>query len=459
MSLFAGVCETNITPPPGVWMGGYAGRPTGAVGVHDELYGHALALDNGHQRVVLVAADLIALDFETALRVREQIARQTGTTPSAVLLHCTHTHGGPYTGIFRCMGPRDAAYLDVLERKLVGVALQAANRLQPAHLLYGEAPAQIGVNRRKSGPEGRITLGVDYAGPVAPQVQTLCVNGADGHAFALLFCHACHPTTVGNENLHFTADWPGAAVAHLKTRFRAESPDSGIRPDALPIFLQGCCGDINPYPRGTWEDVAAHGRAIADAAHTARWNAHGRLDDHLEAEEETLELPLLPPPEPAECDRLIAEWSARLEQDRAAGARYDRILLDEGDLAWATESRAIPPAGIPAVQPFTIQRLTLGGVHLLGFPAEMFVQYQRDFAAQSREPVLALGYTNGCWNYVPTAAEYTRGGYEVEEAFKYYGLRMFAPDCEPLLRRSVYRLLRIEDPDLTPYPLQHGSAR
>src|SRR5438046_3076839 len=111
MSLFAGVCETNITPPPGVWMGGYAGRPSGAVGVHDELYGRALVLDNGHQRVLLVTADLIALDFETATRVREQIARQTGASPTAVMLHCTHSHGGPLTGIFRCMGPRDAAYM------------------------------------------------------------------------------------------------------------------------------------------------------------------------------------------------------------------------------------------------------------------------------------------------------------------------------------------------------------
>src|SRR5262249_20934553 len=127
------------------------------------------------------------------------------------------------------------------------------------------------------------------------------------------------------------------------------------------------------------------------------------------------------------------------------------ILLDEGHLAWAMESRAIPPSEIDAAQPFTVQRLTLGGVHLLGFPAEMFVRYQLDFTAQSHEPVLALSYTNCCWNYVPTAAAYARGGYEVDEAFKYYGLRMFAPICESRIREAAYRLLRIEDPDLRPY--------
>src|SRR5262249_49102804 len=154
-------------------------------------------------------------------------------------------------------------------RKLIGAAKQAAENLYPAHLTYGECSAQIGVNRRQTRPAGNTILGLDYGGPVAPTVQTLCVNGADGRTFALLFCHACHPTTMGGENLAIPADWPGAAVAHLKARFRAEAGDSGIAPDALPFGLQGCCGDINPRLRSNWEAVAASGRAIADAAHTA----------------------------------------------------------------------------------------------------------------------------------------------------------------------------------------------
>src|SRR4051794_346881 len=101
MPLFAGVCETNITPPPGVWMSGYATRPSGALGIHDELHARALVLDDGQQRVVLVAADLIALPFAMAQEVRGRIAAALGIEAKAVMLHCTHTHGGPYLGIFR----------------------------------------------------------------------------------------------------------------------------------------------------------------------------------------------------------------------------------------------------------------------------------------------------------------------------------------------------------------------
>lgn len=459
MPLYAGVCETNITPPPGVWMSGYALRPTGAVGVHDELYARALVLDNGQRRLVLIATDLIAFDPDLVARLREGISAPLGVPPEAIMLHCTHSHAGPCVRSYRCMGTRDEAYVDVLVRKMIGAARQAAENLQPAHLTYGEATAQIGINRRQTLPMGNVTLGADYGGPVAPIVQTLSVNAADGPTFAMLFSHACHPTTLGGENLFFSAEWPGAAVAHLKSLFSEQGDDAGWAKGALPIFLQGCCGDINPNRRSSWEAIDANGLTVARAAHTARWSAHGRLDETLDAAEETVELPLLPPPSVEECDRTIAEWEATLERDRAANASEGRLLFDRGRLEWAQVAREIAARpDFHETQPFTIQRLTLGGVHLLGFPAEMFVQYQLDFSTQSPAPVFSLGYTNGCWNYVPTAAEYTRGGYEVDDAYKYYGTLMFSPDCERLIRIATYRLLSISDPDLTPYPLLNGRA-
>src|SRR5262249_8262079 len=155
-------------------------RPSGAVGIHDELYARALVLDNGEQRLALVVADLIALPFAMSQQIREKIGAALGIEPKAVMLHCTHTHGGPYLGVFRTMGEADPAYSDVLARKLIGVATQAATRLLPAHLTYGEASAQIGVNRRRSGPNGRIAGHVDFSGVVIPTVQAIMVNGADG---------------------------------------------------------------------------------------------------------------------------------------------------------------------------------------------------------------------------------------------------------------------------------------
>ncbi len=422
MSLFAGVSETNITPPPDVWMAGYAARTGPAIGTHDDLFARALTIDNGHDRLVIIVADLIALDDDLVELARFAIAAQLDTSVAAVLIHCTHTHSGPYVKSFTGAGERDQDYVRILVRKLTCVARQAFDRMRPAHLTYGESSVQIGVNRRRLDRQGKAVSGADIAGPVAPIVQALCVNGSDGRMFAQLFSHACHPTTLQADNRLLSADWPGAAVTHLRSRFRSEANDSGVEETALAFCLLGCCGDIDPVGRNGWTDMLENGRLVADAAHTARWNAHGRLDDSLTTAEVTIDLPLRSP----EAGSGITDGSRTSEN---------------------------------ASRPFRIQRLTLGGIHILGFPAEMFVQYQTDFSLQSSSPVFSLSYANGCHGYLPTGAECAVGGYEVEEAHRYYGTRSYAPECEHLVREAVYRLLGVEDADQTPYPLLHGHPK
>lgn len=442
MPLYAGVAETDITPPLDIWMAGYSHRPTGAVGVLDALAARALVLEDGKQRLVLLTADLAVFPPTLVTHIRNEIATRLNTVPQAILLHATHTHNGPLLGTFRAMGTVDAPYLDLLSRKLTSVARQALQTLQPAHLTYGESSAQIGVNRRATDAQGRTVLGHNYAGPVASAVQTLCVNGADGRMFAMLFSHACHPTTLPGSELRFSADWPGAATAALCRRFQREAEEAGVTADAIPMFFQGCCADINPIRRGDREAVLANGAQIAEAAHTARWNAHGRLDASLDAVEITIDLPLLPPPTQEECDRRSAEALSRLEQARESGAPPGVLRDLQAHVEWTTDQRERAQSqGRSLTQPFTIQRMRLGGVPLLAFPAEMFVTHQLDFAAQQGGPLLTFGYSNGCWNYLPPLEEYARGGYEVEEACRYYGNPMFAPASDTSLREAVSRLL------------------
>jgi len=434
--LYAGVAETNITPPPDVWLSGYVARAAPAVGVHDELYARALVLDDGKVRLALVAADLIGLDDDLVTTIRAGIAVALDMSVTAIMVHCTHTHSAPCTKSYRDIGKRDETYNTLLCRKLIGVARQAADDLQPAHLTYGEAPAQIGVNRRQTLADGSVALGRNYAGITLPTVQTLCVSSTDGRTIAQLFSHACHPTTLESDNRLISADWCGSAVTHLKARFEREGAETGLAADALPICLQGCCGDIDPLRRGTWEAVTENGRIVADAAHTARWNAHGRMQEGLSAAEITVSLPT----------QSVVDLS---EQNGTGRSSFDKKVRAQTQNA-ATET-VEPNVSVP----FTIQRLTLGSVHLLGFPAEMFAAYQQDFSRQSELPVIALSFVNGCVGYLPTAAEHERGGYEVSEAPHYYRTGILTPQCEAIVRAAAYELLGIESigsPDLSPLP-------
>ena len=394
MPLFSGVCETNITPPIGTQMTGYGWTPQTCNAVHDELYARALVIDDGFTRLALITADLLGLPEELVGMIRQGVANELGTHVSCVMICCSHTHGGPHTGV-SAIGAPDPFIETLLLRKLIGVAKQAASLLVPVHLTYGESSAQIGVNRRRTLSDGNTLLEPNYSGAVAPIVQTLIVNGANGKTLAMLFSHACHPTTLEGENRGVTADWPGAAAAALKRKFQKEGAENGIEQNAIPFFLQGCCGDIDPVRRGSWEAMEENGAQIAEAAHAARWSAHGRLEETLSAQEITLALPTL------------------------------------------SKDSSIASPDLP----FAIQRLTLGGVSFIGFPAEVFVRYQNDFRSQSSAPLFLISCTNGCLGYLPTADEYPRGGYEIEEAHRYYGKPMFAPECERIVREGVAELL------------------
>lgn len=453
MPLYAGVCETNITPPLGVAMCGYAYRPHGCAAIHDELYARALVLDDGHKAVAILSMDLIGLDFDLVAQVRAGISGQAGLAPEAMLLSATHTHGGPVTRTFNAMGPRDAAYCDLLVRKLVGVTKQAMRHMQPASLAYGHAPVQIGINRRRYGAPGEPTyIGRNFAGPVMPGVEALVVRDSRNHPFALLFSHACHPTTLGGDNLEVTADFCGYACDRVKQKTAGS---------VLPFFLQGCGGNINPEPRGSFAWAARHGETLGEAAIEAL-NCATSLDSHkLDFAETTMPLPVLAPPERTLCEETREEWR-RKEKEALARGDSSSALFAEGMQHYAAfELEALGAPSPTQTTDFAIQRLRLGKAQFLGLPGEMFVQYALDFAQQAEKqyggPVFSLAYANGIHGYVPIAADYPFGGYEVDSAYRFYQHLMFTPDCERLIREAVYPLLGISNPLRVPYSIQSAG--
>jgi len=72
----------------------------------------------------------------------------------------------------------------------------------------------------------------------------------------------------------------------------------------------------------------------------------------------------------------------------------------------------------------------------------VFVRIGQEIARRSPFPhTVALGYSNGLLGYVPTADAYALGGYEVNDAYRYFGTLMIAPESEALIHACVDRLL------------------
>jgi hypothetical protein len=70
----------------------------------------------------------------------------------------------------------------------------------------------------------------------------------------------------------------------------------------------------------------------------------------------------------------------------------------------------------------TVTVLRLGSLLVVALPGEPFLECAERIQQAFDCPVLVAAYSNGCPGYFPTADEYDRGGYEVIDAHRYYGM-------------------------------------
>ena len=93
-------------------------------------------------------------------------------------------------------------------------------------------------------------------------------------------------------------------------------------------------------------------------------------------------------------------------------------------------------------QTIILQSVRLGDIGIAASEAETFIEIGQAIQEHSPfEHTIALGYTNGCIGYLPTAVAYSEGGYEVDSAIRYYGLLMMSPESERIVVDRSTRLL------------------
>ena len=422
--LHFGAAAADITPPVGIAMGGYWGRPSGATHIRDRLMAKALVCSCESVRIALVAVDLVGLDADAVRGIREKVERATGIEGGAIMVCASHTHSGPLTFPFRGMGRIDGGYLEQVADAVVGVVVAAAADSRPGRLYYARPQVQIGINRREPHPQGT-RIGQNPAGPVVPYAHVLRFAAADGTG-ATLFSHACHPVVLGHDNLQISGDFPGVAVRHIEEQTGDKA-----------LFVNGACGDVNPrIANGSFADVECLGQELGRAVLEGQDEAAPLEVSAISWAHERLDLPLRPLPSRwrAEVEKL--KWHLRARLARGGEASKAQLEWAVAICEWVRAS-----AGCAPVQPFEIQALALGELVLLGMAGELFARYQLDLEAAHESAVLC-GFANGCIGYVPTADEYAHGGYEIDLAYKFYpSVQMIAPASESLIRQRAAALI------------------
>jgi len=194
------------------------------------------------------------------------------------------------------------------------------------------------------------------------RLHVIRVEGSDGGSIATLVNFTCHPVVLGPENLLISADYPGAMMRMVKNEIGGQV-----------MFLQGACGDINPFwdktppDEGAFEQVEKMGRTIADEVKL--------VSRSIFDFEETPKISVYTE---------VIQLASRVDtsrSDRNIRAEINTILIGE-DIALAT------------------------------FPGEFFVEHGLNLKRNSPfKHTFFVGYCNDMLYYFPTIKATTEGGY------------------------------------------------
>jgi hypothetical protein len=405
-----------------MWMGGYASRNRPSEGIVQELYAKVLVLEDGAgNRLAIVTTDLLGIPRSLREVVVERLERRVKLPGRSLLLNASHTHCGPELRTERAGHYGDGTehvrqatvYAGQLADKIVDLVAEAIDRLQPARLSYSHARAGFAMNRRLKAGQAYINR-PNPDGPVDHAVPVLRVDGPNGDLRAVLFGYACHNTTM--RLYKFFGDYAGCAQEYVDE----------AHPGVTALFLMGCGGDQNPYPRRKLRLARQHGRALANGVETAlQAKSHplgGRLQVALEPV--TLEFASVPSRE-----QLLQLAASQNRFDRRRGS----FLLEKIDSG----------EGIAREYSYPVQVAQLGSeLTLVALAGETVVDYSLRLKKELPGPfVWVAGYSNDVFGYVPSARVLGEGGYEAGGAMRYTLFPgPFAPSVEQRIVSKVMEL-------------------
>lgn len=262
-SLRAAAARIDITPDKdeALQMSGYAARKVGHKGIHDNLYVRAIVLDNGAARAAIVTADLIGFSHQFCNNIAERIASETKIPRDNLLIAATHTHSAPSPGVYgRQLDPesKQAKYVTRVGDSMVAAVKQCLTNLQAAKIGAGTGRANLNVNRRAIGADGKLWLGVNPDGPSDKAVAVVKVESAAGEPIAIFSNYASHGTGMGQDNYLISADIPGATARYVEQHYG----DKIVAP-----WTSGAAGDQCPiYDRSSssFSGVMAFGRVLGE---------------------------------------------------------------------------------------------------------------------------------------------------------------------------------------------------
>jgi hypothetical protein len=367
-------------------------------GVRLPTCARAVVVQREGQRLALVALDLLGLAGEAVGGMDDfklQVVQVAGSIvePDALILSSTHTHTSAestaLTDLY--LTPAFKSWSEQLAQHIGGAVRRAADAVRPCRLITGSHPApDMAVNRRIRTTKGirsvRQQIPADELigpeGPTDDRVRVAAFLDRSDRPVAILVNFTCHPVLEMCIK-QVSPDYPGEMCLELERR----------HPGAVPLFLQGATGNINP-PTVSSGAVSSrqYGQRLAELVDAALADAKSADGDRMAIAWRSVELP------------------ARKLADQPEGKRL--------------------PAKIAAAR--------FGSAAIVFLPGEPFVEIALAIREASPWPFTAVvGYSDDYIGYIPTDRAFENGGYETSPG----RWSRLAPGSEAIVCDEAIRML------------------
>jgi hypothetical protein len=466
--------------------------------IRDRLYAKALVLDDGTTRVAIVTMDVTAIsarrisdgmlpDVSEAFlpALRERVQNELGIPGANVLVNASHTHPlgrmlcDDDEQVKRTFDAVSRAARDLTEVR-VGAGRGREDRITMNRTLRLKDGRHWTIRHANPCPPDDEVAGV---GPVDPEIGILRVDRLDGRPLAVLYNFASHLLFADTRGA-VTANFPGIASKLIE-----ETLGHG----AMAMFVQGAAGDVidvtfkdfnrprDVEPFGTMlgqgtlkahreipTTAAAGLRAISRTIELPRRTDIPKRIAALEQEQaELLEslrstalhfesfLPLylkhrLSPDRPADyahrylharqigsdqmtgMDGFVCGYVDKYLRNIRAMERLGRI---RENIATLQKHQAFNDESGSATIPAEIQGIRVGDFVLLAAPLEVLTEVSLNVKrASPHAHTFVAGFSNGYLHYGPPAADYDKGGYEVNEC-------LLAPEWQAAFEAAAREIL------------------
>lgn len=258
--LRAGLARVDLTPPPGVGLGGSGPDGLRAAGYRTRLFVTALVLeDSAGERIALVVADLPHVSVNLHRLTAERVAEATGIGADRLVMSATHTHSGPANfyaerqynyNTARVVG-YDPRMTDLLVERTSAAVERATASLAPAAIAWGETTVRGATTNRSLGafcrnPEADSVCRAsgDPRDAVDRSLVMLRVDALETRGgrrpLGSYMVFALHGTSIPHRNTLYDGDAHGRIVARL-----GKSADPSGRP-TVHLLANGAEGDVSP---------------------------------------------------------------------------------------------------------------------------------------------------------------------------------------------------------------------